>query len=182
VLLSNIFKGAKMKNLLAAAALLTLPFAANAATVAVDANVDLSQGGYSFSTTVNPGDEGALFTFTITEDLRISGISVSGSGTNSGTDIDSTTFQVTNPDFGPSAFQSFSNNFGVASGSAVVPGQAYQAGDVFTVAYAESAVNPISYTVSFPVAAVPVPAAGLLLLSALGGAAAMRRRKKAATA
>ncbi|OED49397.1 hypothetical protein AB838_06895 [Rhodobacteraceae bacterium (ex Bugula neritina AB1)] len=163
----------------AAAAVTALPMAAYAVPVAVDASVDLGQPAYSFSTTVNPGDDGAVFTFTILEAMQISGISVSGSGTNGGDDIASTTFQVVNPDFGPSPFQSFTTSFGVGSGSAVVSGQTYAAGDQFTVTFVETAENPISYTVSFPVAEVPVPAAGLLLLGALGGFAGLRRRKKA---
>lgn len=169
----------KMKMLAAATAIAASPMMASAAIVNVTADVDLSQAGYSFGTTVNPGDDGALFTFTITEALSISGISVSGSGTNDGTDIASTMFQIINPDFGPAPFQSFTTDFGVGSGSAVVSGQSYAAGDVFSVRFVENAQNPITYTVSFPVAEVPVPAAGLLLLGALGGVAGMRRRKKA---
>jgi len=163
--------------LAAAAAITALPFAVSAAQIEVDENIDLSQDGYSFSQTVNPGDDGVLFTFTILEDLRITGISVSGSGTNGGADIASTTFEIVNPNFGPAPFQQFTTSFGVSGGSAVVPGLLYSAGSVFTVEFLEAAVNPISYTVSFPVSEVPVPAAGLLLLGALGGFAGLRRKK-----
>lgn len=171
-----------MKNFIAATILLSIPVAASAATVQRMANIDLTQAGYSFSDTSNIGDDGVKFTFTFTERARISGISLSGSGLSNGDDIRSTTYTVINPSTGPEGFQTITAGFGTGAGASVIPGQSYAAGDVLTVLFEEDAVLPISYTVSFPVAAVPVPAAGLLLLTALGGAAAMRRRKKAATA
>jgi hypothetical protein len=173
-----------MKTMLAAAALLTLPFAANAATSQQFADIYVDQG-YSFSETVAAGGSGADFFFTIKDDLRINGISVSGSGTNGGTDIGNTTFQIVNPDVGPAGY-SLVGTFGTTSsglgGTDLVTD--YEVGDSFSVSFITNPTNaqPISYTVSFNTSPVPVPAAGLLLMTALGGAAAMRRRKKAATA
>jgi len=171
-----------MKNIIAATVLFSIPVVASAATVTRNETIDLSQSAYSFSDTAEIGDDGVLFTFTFADRARVSGISLSGSGTNGGADIESTTYTVINPNTGPDGFQTITDSFGVGAGASVIPGQKYNAGDVLTVRFEEDAERPISYTVSFPVAAVPVPAAGLLLLTALGGAAAMRRRKKAAKA
>lgn len=172
----------KFKALGFAAALALAPVAAHAVPVMVSSDIDLSQSGYSFSATVPVANEGAVFTFTALERLRISGFSLSGTGTSGGTDIASAQWQIVNPNTGPSPFQNFSGGFGVAGGSATALGSIYNVGDVFSVIFTEAASRPMSFTVSFPVAAIPVPAAGLLLLTALGGFAAMRRRKSAATA
>lgn len=173
-----------MKTLLVAAALLTSPVAAFAITEADPAVITVDQS-FSFSQTIASGVGAADFFFTVADRLRINGIAVSGTGTNGGTDIGNTTFEITNPAVGPEGF-SFIGTFGTASagfgGTDIITD--FIVGDRFAVFFdtTPANVNSISYTVSFDTSPVPVPAAGLLLLTALGGAAAMRRRKKAATA
>lgn len=57
------------------------------------------------------------------------------------------------------------------------------AGQLATIWFGENTFSPGSFrlkSITMNVSAVPVPAAGLLLLGALGGLAALKRRKKAA--
>jgi len=165
------------KTTMAAAALLALPFAANAATANLASeSISLSPDNYSFSYTVDPAEDGVVFNFTIAEDLQILQFSLSSSAPSGGSGT--TMYEISNPQTGPSAFGILNL---ATVGADIVPGPAkYSAGDTFTVSFTETVATPISYTVSFPTAAVPVPAAGLLLLTAVGGAAAMRRRNKKA--
>ncbi len=173
------------KTAAATAAIAIMPFAASAATVFTQ-DADLSADvGYSFSGTTSAGQSGGNFNFTVLEDFSINGFSLTASGTSSGTDIENTTYEITDPLDEESTFgfilTTGTSSFGAAGVEGVTE---FSAGDTFSVLFntAPDALNPISYTVSFLTEApapVPVPAAGLLLLTALGGTAAMRRRKKA---
>lgn len=166
----NMFKSAA-----AAAALMALPFAASAATTSLPSvSVMLVPNAYSQSYTVAAGDDGVVFNFNVVEDLRIPTFSLSSSAPAGGSDT--TMYEITKPATGPSAFGILNLS---TVGADIVPGADYAAGDTFQVIFSEQTPDPISYTVSFSTAAVPVPAAGLLLLTAVGGAAALRRRKKA---
>lgn len=161
------------KTTAAAAALMALPFAASAAPANLaSVAVSLTPDSYSESYTVLSTEDGVVFNFNVTEDLRIAQFSLSGSAPTGG--IPTTMYEITTPATGPSSFGILNLD---TIGADVVPGADYAAGDTFSVIFTESVSTPISYTVSFATSAVPVPAAGLLLLTALGGAAAMRRKK-----
>lgn len=166
----NMFKTAA-----AAAALMALPFAAAAAPANLaSVAVSLSPDTYSESYTVQPNEDGVVFNFNVTEDLRIPQFSLSGSAPTGG--VSTTMYEITQPATGPSAFGILNL---ATVGADIVRGADYAANDTFQVIFTETVSTPISYTVSFSTATVPVPAAGLLLLTAVGGAAALRRRKKA---
>jgi hypothetical protein len=169
-----------IKTTLAAAALMALPFAASAATTFAIPTDIVANDAYSESATVEAGGTGGTFTFNVLERLRINGISLSATGSSGGADLANTTYVITKPsDSGGLTVITFGN---AASGFAGFDGITdYAAGESFDVVFTTgpAAFNPVSYTVSFETSEVPVPAAGLLLLTALGGAAAMRRRKKA---
>jgi len=167
-----------LKTTCAALAFVALPFTASALTVLPTADVTAPED-FSFSATVDASEDGVQFTFQILEDLIIPFFSLSSSAPSGGSTT--TTYEISNPAVGPTPFGQLNLD---TIGADVTAGTTYSAGDIFTITLLEGVDTPISYTVSFAtqIAAVPVPAAGLLLLTALGGAAAMRRRKTSAAA
>jgi hypothetical protein len=166
-------------KVLAAAALASLPAMASAVTTTVATDVQLGDAP-SVSFSVPTTDDGVIFSFTALNRFAVTGFAVNAVGSNSGADASGTTFSV---DGGPPLSFGVVNNFGpVSFAGGFAPGAKYATGDSFTIQFFENAVNDISYGVSFTTSPIPVPAAGLLLLTALGGAAALRRRKKTATA
>jgi|TARA_R110002124_G_scaffold101038_5_gene248432 hypothetical protein len=167
----------KLSTALATATFAALPMMASAVTV----NTDVSIGDApSVSYSIPASGDGVTFSFTALENFSIDGFSITANGSNSGSDILASTYSV----LGGTPLN-FTNVFAVGAqgiGFAFASGAVFAAGDIFTVVFAENSPRPVSYAVSFTASAVPVPAAGLLLLTALGGAAAMRRRKKATNA
>lgn len=172
----------KISTVLAAAALAALPMMASAVTV----NTDISLGDApSVPAAVAPTDSGATFNFTALDRFAVDEISLTANGSNSGQDILGSSYSVLVNGLTTLAPTAFSNviSFGTQGiGFAFVPGGIFNTGDVFTVVFDENSPRALSYTVSFTTSPIPVPAAGLLLLTALGGAAALRRRKTAAAA
>lgn len=164
-----------LKITLAVAALSALPMAASAVTVDRAAlDVELTPGFYSTNYTVEADEDGVVFNFNVLEDLNIPEFSLSSSASGGSS---TTMYEITKPSVGPSSFGILNLDF---IGSDIVSGADYMAGETFQVIFTETTRNPISYTVSFSttaISAVPVPAAGLLLMTALGGAFALRRKK-----
>ena len=173
----------KFSTAFAAAALATLPMMASAVTTTQSHNVSVNTAP-SYSYSVPTSEDGVIFEFTALDDFIIDTFSLNANGSNGGVDVSAATYQVSVTNPVPVNFSTVFSAGGQGQGFAFVSGATFMAGDVFTVSFDESSPRPMSFTVGFvttAVADVPVPAAGLLLLSALGGAAALRRRKKAAT-
>ncbi len=170
----------KLKYTAAAAALALTPFAVSAATVVNDGGTyDVLADSYEFQESYDVGESGDTLTFTFEN--------------TSGADAAVTFFGVTVQQNTAVFDDGVSVDFGTYS-------ETFDEGDsggdntTFTIAAGDSATLTIMFgdvvdtgptggstDIDFTVeaAVVPVPAAGLLLLSALGGAVALRRRKNA---
>lgn len=173
----------KLSTALAAAALTALPMMASAVTV--NTNVSLGDAP-STPIGLTPADNGGTINFTALDRFKVAGFGITGNGSNRGVDLRNTTFSLLVNGIQVVGPTSFTNVFPVGGtqglGVGSLPGATFAANDIFSVVFAENSPRALSYTVSFTPTAVPVPAAGLLLLTALGGAAALRRRKKAVAA
>lgn len=129
------------------------------------------------------------FDFQASEDLRVLDfLSVTGNGGNGGNDIAKAQFGYTGATITDVmrhfAASEITVNGATATGQASLDGFVLSAGDTFSVdfAYDPGGTFTIDMDFSFVTAAVPVPAAGFLLLGGLGGLAALRRRKDKAKA
>lgn len=169
--------------LLAGAFALSLPFAASAATVTGDFDPDnlntLAGSGVVGTSNISDLDGGGTVDFDFEVDPQpraVSGIgTVRRAGPPDGTVVGlSITFNgvaVTLVDDGNNT-QSFS--FGPSN---------FALGEVFTLAFSwEDAASTDNIDFDIELQPVPVPAAGLMLLSVLGGGAFVARRKKKANA
>ena len=171
-----------LKYIAAAAAFAFAPLAASAATELVGGeSVDILADSYFFDGTYDVGDTGETLTFTFTN---------SSASTAAVTIFGTTVLQNTaaftdgvDIDFGPLSYDIAEgdsmiseDSFIIAAGASVI--LTVQFGDVIDAGIAPGGQADIDFTVE--AALVPVPAAGLLLLTALGGMAWTRRRKSAA--
>ena len=160
-----------LRNTAAAIALAALPLSAVAVPIGPDES-------YTEVGTLAPGGT-LVFSFEVVEDLDIDTFSVSATGTNSGDDIRNVTFA-----YDSVTGDTFDNVFSVGkvgAGFDFVPGFGpYAAGDTFSFTFTDGIVDNVGITLSFETvipAAIPVPAAGGMLLLALLGAGAVARRR-----
>lgn len=163
----------KLTASFAVIAFAALPMMASAVTVIPVTALNVDQS-YSFAANSAAGNDGVTFQFEAVDRFKIDSIRLTANGAN----VTTAQYEVSNPSVGPLSFDLVTTGLGVS----VAPGTIYDIGDTFSVFLTESAATPVAFTVSFETAAIPVPAAGLLLLTALGGGAALRRRKKAVAA
>ena len=161
---------------LAAATFAVLPMATQAAVV-----TDLNVGGtYSISELLAKGTTSTVFTFTTTERLAIKGIYLGGFGDKAAKDLRGISYTLSDPAAtGTLSVMAPPPRMTFSFGSAVTAGSTFKAGETFTLTFSASkpTANPLTVFATFDTAAVPVPAAGLMLLTALGAMMASRRRK-----
>jgi hypothetical protein len=168
--------------LLATATAITMPALANAAAIVFNETVSADEN-YSFAAVIAPGDS-LEWSFTVLEDLVIETFSVSGTGTDAGDDLAAVTFGMFQPTTGTYLMIETIGN--VAAGLGFIDGASFLAGDMFSIFFDDGVDNDVAVTLSFgtQVAAIPLPATGLLLAPFLlaGGVAGLRRRKAARAA
>ena len=142
-------------------------------------NVDES---YSYARVLQPGDT-LQYRFTVLDDLKIKTFAMSATGTDAEADVRSIRFGFMEPLTGKFTFvQSIGS---IAAGLGFLDGKSFEAGSVFKIIFKDGITNDVGLTLSFnTVAAVPLPATGLLLAPFLlvGGLAGWRRRKAALAA
>ena len=177
------------KSAILAAALSLSAGAASAVTVPADGLLSLSTPAGGFAGVALAGGPTTTFTFEATEDLKITGLSFSALGFNSGNDVANLTFGY-NTSFGSPASKEFDAgeilpipfttsadaetsfaSFNLAAGETFTFFMDNGDGDFFVIGSG-----------NFTVAAVPLPAAGLMLLTALLGAGVVARRRQTTTA
>jgi len=168
---------------LVSAAVATMPTLANAAAVVFNNDIGAGQN-HSFTAVIKPGDS-IEFRFTALDDFKIDSFAVSGTGTSAEADVRDVRFGLSLPASG--LFSTVSSVGDAAAGFGFITGMAYVMDDVFSVFFEDGITEEVGLTLSFDttaVAAVPLPAAGLLLAPVLlaGAASAFRRRKAAIAA
>lgn len=126
-----------------------------------------------------PNGGSLTFSYEVASPVSISGFTFGGAGFNSGIDLAAVTITI---DGGtPFSFGNYAGAFPV-TGDATAPGGVFSSD--FDIVFDSSAIGTPNGTivgVQFNIAAVPLPAAGLMLLSLLAaGGVASRCRKTAA--
>lgn len=176
------FSKAKILMVALAAAVVS-PAAATATTV----NYDLVKNtAYSIAQVILPNGD-VEFAFTVKQPLKIAEFALTASTagdtvTEAVDDLDHIRFGFTVPPV--DQFSTLVPYFNTAIGFGTLPGGSYARNDTFSIFVTDGIENPVGLTLSFQTAAIPVPAAGLMLAPVLlaGGVVALRRRKAALAA
>jgi hypothetical protein len=166
-----------MTRTLAAALFATLPMATQAAVVT---ELDAGQS-YNVNELLVAGTTSTVFTFTATERVTIDSIALGGFGDNTVSDLRKLSYALSSPaTTGRLTVVAPPSPIVFAFGATAVVGGTFEAGETFTLTFStrQPTTQPLTVFAAFNTAAVPLPAAGLMLLTALGGMAAVRRRKK----
>lgn len=172
------------KTIVAAAMLFIAPMAANAATVygQLDVSGTVNLGGSTFSPTGNVDFVGSGIALIATNDFASY---VNAGDTATVIDIDFSTpgviWSVGGFTFTATSFSGYSNTSPFAfTAVGQITGNGFSATDGILTFSAQGNGSFVNVSFSSTTATVPVPAAGLLLLTAVGGLGVARRRKKAA--
>lgn len=165
-------------NLALCAVCVTAPVVASAAVI----NVDLGAGQFfSDAQVIQPGTT-IEYAFNVTDPLQIGAFALSATGNNDGGDVNQITFGFTAPPVNNFSTVTIDND--TAFGGGFLPGGVFAAGDAFSIFFGDGVINPASVTLSFAttaISAIPLPAAGFMLIAAMAGlGVAGARRKRAA--
>lgn len=166
-----------VRNLfLAAVAAVAIPLGAQTAVVST---TDLVAGQFFTGAEVLVPGNLIEFQFNVLQRLKIDQFSLSGTGNDAGADLSDVRFGFSLPTTVP--FTTVTSQGSSAFAGGFLPGSVFAAGDTFSVFLSDGIINPVSLTLSFSTATVPLPAAGLLLgpILLLGGVVARRRSRKA---
>ncbi|GGE29744.1 hypothetical protein GCM10011360_17270 [Primorskyibacter flagellatus] len=156
-----------IRNILASAAVaVTLPLAAGAVPVSPGSEI-----GEGFALAPNGS---AVFNYEVSGPVRVSIVSISGSGFSGGDDLYKVLFGVGATDTG---FTTVNSNGSTGNATGTLP-TFVTSNDFSLNFFADGTAKTVIMGYTFTVSAVPVPAAGALLLGAMGGLAALGRRKK----
>lgn len=154
---------------LASVAAVVLPLAANATPIAAT----ISKGNaYSFSNNLTPGSQ-IEYEFTVAGPLKVDLFVISATGQFK--DVKDVTFGFT-----PATTNTLFvlGTTGTVAGFGTLTGGTFAAGDVISIFLNDGITKSVGTTLSFNTAAVPLPAAGGLLMLALAGTGAIAARKK----
>ena len=171
----------KIKAVGLAAAMMMAPLAASAATVVPGGSYDLLADDYTFDQKLNVGAAGQTYTFSFTNTSdKLAALTVAGVNVRQATAKFTGGVQFM---AGPLSFGFAEDETGGREGTfKVAAGQSIDVvlsfGDVIDSGIKNSK-GKAQVGFDIEAAVVPVPAAGLLLLTALGGLGFARRRKSA---
>ncbi len=178
----------KTTSTAAAVALFAMAGAASAATTTFqvgDNTLTANGDDVLTNTALEAGGDSETIDFTASEALTVRDFLLTGNGFNNGQDLMEVIFGVTRADGTRtvSQFNEFRQRSGTNSiGLGDLDGFRLNAGESFSFTYDYTGERRADVDMSFTTAAVPVPAAGGLLLGALGAGGFIARRKKKANA